>query len=417
MKTSVLTVLGLATLIWPRTAPAQNAVTYWNDIAVTTALAGNSAIPPNSPNGMTLYLAYVHLAIHDAVNAIVHRYRPYGTRLSYSGSASVEAAVATAAYETLRAYFPDQSEKLTAQYIASLSLLPDDGKTDGVNAGLAAADQLIALRRNDGHGAPVPYSYPAVPTPGVWIPTPPAFAAPVTPWMGQMVPFTMSSASQFFPGPPPSLASKEWADDYNQVKALGVMDSPVRTPRQTETGLFWTENTAVQYARALRNLAGARGVDIADTARLFALVWTASADALIGCWNAKFQYSFWRPVTAIRNGGIDGNSATEADPGWTPLGGTPTHPEYPSAHGCFTGAFATSLKSYFGNQRFTFVVSSNVTKTVHEMRTMRELEQEIENARVYAGIHFHHSVTEGESLGIKVAEQTARNFFGPDPGK
>jgi hypothetical protein len=329
----------------------------------------------------------------------------------------VDAAVATAAYQTLRYYFPDQSDRLTAQYNAALGLLPEAGKGDGVNAGLAAADQLIAMRSTDGHGANVPYTYPAMPTPGVWMPTPAAFAPPVTPWMARMVPFTMTSASQFFPGPPPNLASSEWADDFNEVKAMGAVDSTARTPQQTEIGRFTTENTAVQFARGLRNLAGARGLDEGDTARLFAMAWTTSADALIGCWNAKFEYSFWRPVTAIRNGDIDGNADTVADPNWTPLGNSPAHPEYPSAHGCFTGAFSTSLQQYFGDQKFTFIMSSTVTNTVREMHSMRQLRKEVEDGRVYAGIHFRHSVIEGEKLGVKVAEQAFQNYFTPETNR
>jgi hypothetical protein len=169
----------------------------------------------------------------------------------------------------------------------------------------------------------------------------------------------------------------------------------------------------VQYARALRNLAGTLGLDLADTARLFVTVWTNSADALIGCWNAKYSYSFWRPVTAIPNGDIDGNAATVADPAWLPLAITPAHPEYPSAHGCFTGAVANTLKEYFGNPNFLFVVSSTVTNTIHGFQSARELEQEVEDARIYAGIHYHHSVVQGVDLGRKVSEQGFREFFGP----
>jgi hypothetical protein len=417
MKRKLFTLIGLTVLTLPAIALAQNAVTDWNNVATKTAVLGNSAIPPNSPNGMALYLAYVHLAIHDAVNAVEHRYKPYGPPIDAPAGASSEAAIAAAAYTTLKSYFPDQSDALTAQYNCALLLLPDTGRADGVAAGTAVANQLIALRANDGHGANVPYTYPTVPTPGVWIPTPPAFASPVTPWMGQMVPFTMQSASQFFPEPPFSLASAEWVNDYNQVKAFGAANSTVRTPRQTEIALFWTENAAVQYARALRNLAGARALSLADTARLFALVWTSAADALIGCWNAKFQYSLWRPVTAIRNGDIDGNPGTIPDPTWTPLANTPAHPEYPSAHGCFTGAVAGSLKEFFGTPNFTFIVSSTVTNTVHEIRSVRQLVDEVEHARIYAGIHYHQSVVQGDDLGRKVAKQAFREFFEPESGK
>jgi len=417
MKPRLLTAIALTTFILPGIASAQNAVTEWNNIAVMTALPGNTVIPPNSPNGTALYLAYVHLAIHDAANAIGQRYKPYGPAIVAPAGASLEAAVAAAAYTTLQFHFPDQKDMLTTRYKYSLAVLPESGKIDGVSAGRAAANQIIAMRASDGRGANVPYTYPSVPTPGVWIPTPPAFAPPITPWMAQMTPFTMSSASQFLPEPPFPLSSTEWADDYNQIKTLGAINSTVRTAQQREIALFWTDNPSVQYSRALRSLAGARNLDVIETARLFALVWTSAADALIGCWNAKFQYSFWRPVTAIRNGDIDGNDGTVADPDWTPLAPTPAHPEYPSAHGCFTGATAEALNQYFGNQPFTFVVSSAVTNTVHEMRSGDELGLEVQNARIWAGIHFHHAVVQGADLGRKVTQQAFQGFFQPEAGK
>jgi hypothetical protein len=233
--------------------------------------------------------------------------------------------------------------------------------------------------------------------------------------MARMQPFTMRWAWQFLPPPPPPLSSAEWADDYNQVKSVGASNSASRTPEQTEIALFWTENTAFQYARALRNLSTTLGLDLAETARLFALVWTSSADALIGCWNAKYTYSFWRPVTAIRNGDIDGNPNTAPDPAWTPLANTPAHPEYPSAHGCFTGAVANTLKEYLGNRNFAFTVDSTVTNTVHQFQSAKELDDEVQNARIYAGIHYHHSVVQGARIGRKVSQQVVREFFRPQP--
>src|SRR2546428_12314494 len=168
--------------------------------------------------------------------------------------------------------------------------------------------------------ANVPYPPPV--GPGYWLPTPPAFGPPLTPWLGQMVPFTMSSAAQFFPDEgPDALDSQQWIDDYNQVMALGAVNSPVRTPQQTEIGLFWTEHTGQQYARAFRKLAAQQGLDTVQTARLMAMLWAGFADSAIGCWNAKFSFSFWRPVTAIRAGG--GNPALTGDLLWTPLAATP----------------------------------------------------------------------------------------------
>jgi hypothetical protein len=411
MYRSSIMFVAVTTAVLP--ALAQNAVTEWNDIAVTTTLAGNSAIPPNIPNGMALYLGYVHLATHDAVNAIEHRFQSYGPPFNAPAEASAATAVAAAAYLTLQYHFPAQAAMLTAQYNASLAAIPNQGKAEGVMAGFRAAIQIIAMRANDGSGASIPYTYPVAPVAGVWIPTPPAFAAPITPWMGKMVPFTMHSASQFLPDPPPSLSSGEWARDFNQVKEIGAANSTVRTPEQTEIARFWTENTTVQYARSLRNLAAQHGLDLADTARLFALVWTSSADALIGCWNAKYTYSFWRPVTAIRNADLDGDPATAADPAWTPLVNTPGHPEYPSAHGCFTGAVAHTLKEYFGDRNFSFPVTSTVTNTLHDFQSARELEQQVGEARIYAGIHYHTSVVQGIKIGRKVSHQMFREFFKP----
>lgn len=397
---------------------AQNPVLDWNAIAVATALNGNQTISPasNAPGGMSIYLAYTHLAIYDAVSAIDHRFQPYGAGISAPAEASLDAAVISAAYSTLVFYFPDQSASLTMQYTAALSAIPDgQAKDDGVKVGNAAANSIIAMRANDGRGANVPYVYPSVPTPGVWIPTPPAHLPPQTPWAGQMLPFTMTSASQFFPEPPPALTSADWADDYNQVKALGAANSTVRTPEQTEIGLFWTENTSKQYSRALRALAVGHELNSSDTARLFAMVWTAVADAFIGCWNAKYTYSFWRPATAIQNGGIDGNAATIPDPAWLPLGVTPNHPEYPSAHGCLTGALSGILKGYFGTPNVNFTVSSAVFNPphAHTFGSTKDLEQEVEGARIYIGFHYHHSVVQGVVLGQHVANQVLVNFFQP----
>jgi hypothetical protein len=400
-------------------ATAQNPVIDWNAIAITTALYGNQTISPGSsaPGGTTLYLAYMHLAIYDAVNAIDHRFQPYGPEIAAPAGASADAAVISAAYNALVFYFPDQSVSLTAQYVAALSVIPNGpAKDDGILVGKESADAIIAMRAGDGRGANVAYAFPSVPTAGVWIPTPPAHLSPLTPWAGQMVPFTMRSASQFLPDePPPSLSSQDWADDYNQVKALGAVNSTVRTPEQTEIGLFWTEQTSKQYARALRALAVGRALNTSDTARLFAMVWTASADSFIGCWNAKYHFSFWRPVTAIPNGAIDGNPGTVPEPAWLPLGTTPNHPEYPAGHACFTGAVATILKGYFGTPNVNFTVSSTFFNPphVHTFNNTKDLEIEVEDARIYAGFHYHHSVIQGVVLGQHVAQQVLVNFFQP----
>jgi hypothetical protein len=398
------------------TASAQNPVIDWNSTAITAALASTSANAPASSSqpGSILYLSYVHLAVYDAVNAIDHRFQSYGGDISAPADASKEAAAIEAAYRMLINLFPDQATPLNAQYTASLGVIPNGSpKTDGMQVGQAAANLIIALRSGDGRGAAVPYSFPSVPTPGVWIKTPPGFLLPAIPWLSQVVPLTMSSPSQFRPDPPFSLTSSEWADDYNQVKALGAMNSTVRTPEQREIALFWTDHVGSQYSRAFRALAMANNLDISDTARLFATLYTTGADAAIGCWDAKYHYSFWRPVTAIPNGDIDGNPDTIADPSWMPLTTTPNHPEYPSAHSCLTGSFANALKDFFGSPNVTVVVTSTVTGTTRTFTSLKDWTHELEYARIWAGFHYHNSTVQGVGLGKKVSDQISRDFFQP----
>jgi hypothetical protein len=396
-------------------ASAQNPVVDWNAIAVTTALSGNPLISPASTTsgGTSIYLAYMHLAVFDAVNAIDRRFQSYGPVISAPEGASLDAAAIAAAYTTLVYYFPDQAASLTAQYTAALGAIPDGApKTDGILVGQAAANGIISMRLSDGRGANVPYTYPSVPTAGVWIPTPPGFLAPQTPWVGQMQPFTMRNASQFLPDePPPALGSDEWAQNFNETKTLGAINSTVRTPAQTEIGLFWTEQTTRQYARAFRALAIAHALDTSETARLFAMMWAGFADSFIGCMNAKYHFSFWRPVTAIRNAGLAGNPLTVADPTWTPLGVTPNHPEFPAAHGCVTGSVARTLERFFGTDKVTLVVSSTVTNTTHTFTNTEDLEEEIFGARIYAGFHYRHSLVEGFELGHNVVKQMVRHYF------
>jgi len=309
-------------------------------------------------------------------------------------------------------HFPAQQASLDASLASSLAAISDTPAniSAGVAVGEAAAQALINARVSDGLLVNFPYTPPV--GPGFYQRTPTAFAAPLTPWLGQMMPFTMTGAAQFFPDEgPDALDSQQWIDDYNQVMTLGAINSTVRTPQQTEIGLFWTEHTGQQYGRAFRNLATQKGLNTSDTARLMAMLWAGFADSAIGCWNAKFSFSFWRPVTAIRAGG--GNPALTADPNWAPLANTPAHPEYPAAHGCVTGVVSTILEGYFGTPNLQFSVDSLVTHTAHNFTSTSDLMHEVEDARIYAGFHYHHSVIQGRVLGIKVGHQLMQRYFGP----
>lgn len=396
-----------ATLLATR-SQAQNVVTDWNTITSSTVITrGSKAGASSSP-----YFAYASIAVYDAVNAIHHRFQPFYYQGSAPDGTSDEAAAVAAAHRILVNYFPAQQSTLDAQFLASLLAITStpEAKSAGMAAGEAAAAALIEARAGDGLEAPVLY------TPGsglgVWQPTPPAFGPAVFPWLGQMRPFTMTSASQFLPEGPSPLASEDWVDDYNQTRIFGEAHSVVRTPQQTEIGLFWTDNAAIQYTRAFNHLAANYRLDLVETARLIAILWTGYADAAIGCWDAKYHYSFWRPVTAIRAGG--GNPNLTEDPNWTPLGVTPSHPEYPSAHTCVTGAVSSLVSDYFGTHKVHVVVDSHAfTDGVHThvFDDTRDWFDEVFQARIYVGFHFAHSCEQGGTLGRSVAKQLFRRNF------
>ena len=408
MRIRRLTLSFVIALLVAASLSAQNVVVQWNAIASTTIITNAKEASVTSG----VWLAYVHLAVFDAVNAIDHRFQPYLFTANPPAGANKDAAAIAAAHGVLVTYFPSQKPALEAQFAASVAAISDTAAniSAGVTVGESAAQALITARANDGLLANVSYTPPV--GLGFWLPTPPAFGPPITPRLGQMVPFTMSGAAQFFPDEgPDALDSQQWIDDYNQVMTLGALNSTVRTPQQTEIGLFWTEHTGQQYARAFRNLATQKGLGTSDTARLMAMLWAGYADAGIGCWNAKFTFSFWRPVTAIQAGG--GNAALTGDPNWLPLASTPSHPEYPAAHGCVTGAVSTILAGYFGTPNLTFSVDSKVTGNTHTFTSTNDLMQEVEAARIYAGFHYHHSVIQGRVLGLKVGHQLVQQYFRP----
>src|ERR1039457_5975700 len=244
-------------------------------------------------------------------------------------------------------------------------------KTSGVAVGEAAAMAIISARTSDGLEANVTYLPGS--GPGAWIPTPPAFASPVTPWLGQMRPFTMKSAGDFLPDGPTALSSEAWKRDYNLTRLYGGTASTTRSAAETEIGVFWTEHATQQWARTFNSLVTTNNLGVEDSARMLAMFWTGAADAAIGCFNAKYKYGFWRPVTAIPVGG-GGSSGPipspdlTADPTWAPSGGaTPAHPEYPAAHACITGSVSTLIADFFGTTRVTVAVDSKAfTDGLHQ---------------------------------------------------
>jgi len=434
MKTKTLVaaaVLGLVALVLGVARPqasatrsaaatiAPDAALDWNTIAVNTVRA---AAPAKYQIEGLIYMSYVQGAVYDAVTAIKGRYAPYLPVGVVPAGASPRAAVAAAAYTTLAYYFPAQAAGLAAtytNYVAdTLKLVPLASKFAGIEVGAAAAEDMIASRIGDGRDAPVTTPYGVAPQPvGTWVfAPPPSLQSAQTPWAATMRPFLLESSSQFRSPPPPALDSPEYAKDLNETMTLGSATSKVRTPEQTAIGQFWNANVINQYNQLLRDVAAKHGFDLVDTARLLAMGDMVGADAGIGCMESKYHYLLWRPVTAIRAAALDGNPATTADPTWTPLLTTPNHPEYPAAHGCVTAAegevLKTALKTDNIDVDFPGATGGGTTLTTsRHFATVEDLDAQVVEARIYAGLHYRNSVLAGETLGKQVAQYALGKYF------
>jgi hypothetical protein len=383
----------------------------WNEHAAN-AIVSAGQVPPQG----LIRLAMVHTAIYDAVNAIEgYPFDPYGVQPNVELPASPDAATAAAGHAVLVALFPDQQGDLDAKYTASLAEISDGPARDhGILVGQQTAAGILALRANDGRDAQVPYT-PGNRT-GIWVPTPPGLLpgqAPETPYV---MPWTLNSPSQFRALPPTDLTSEGWTRDYNEVKSLGGTTGNTRTPEQTDIGRFWADHPMLQWNRAWSGISLEHELSLTENARFFAMLTTASSDALIACWDSKYFYNFWRPVTAIRAGGRDGNSGTRPDPNWIGQVVTPNHPEYPAAHGCFSGAATEVLKFYFGTDQFDFTIDSKVPDLTSDVRyygSFSQALQEVLDARIYGGMHFRNSSDKGAIIGKQVSHFATKHFFGP----
>ena len=403
----------------------------WNSYAVDAVRAARTldGVPlggaPRAlyqPEGL-IYMAYVEAAVYDAVTKIDHRYRTYHHFEAAAGDASIEAAVAAAAYSTLVYYLGDPSGALAAHYADSIGALPANKQTTrGIAVGQAAAADIEQLRAGDGLDASTgvfgaPFIYDAT-NAGQWQVVPPFVAVGAqTPWVAFMRPFTLQSASQFRAPPQPALGSAQYAADFNETKDYGSATSILRTPTETAVARFWNANVPSQQNQLYRDVAVQHGMDLVDTVHLMAMGSLTVADAGIACFDSKYNYLAWRPYSAIRNADLDGNAATTTDPAWTPLLSTPNHPEYPAAHGCVTSALADVLANALGTQTIDATVwgsaggATTLTTTEH-FDTALELRDEIVNARVWAGLHWRSSVIAGENLGDSVAGWSLSHYFG-----
>ena len=394
---------------------AKNAVVFWNEVADHSIADLGGRGPPVG----SVEAAIVHTAVYDAVNAVCgYRFSPYAVMPEVRHPALSEAAAAAAAHDVLVALYPNQQKELDLKYAEFLDGIPghNRAKLNGIAAGQQAATGILQLRADDGRYAGTPWQPPS-PGPGVWEPTPPGYLPPATPWIRDVTAWTMASPSQFRAPPPPDLNSDVWVRDYQETKAYGGQVSDVRTAEQTDLAQFVGGvgvQGMLQFHDAWRDIAIHQGLSTLDAARLFAMLSTASSDALIGCWDSKYTYAFWRPVTATRAGG--GNPRLEADPNWIGLVITPNHPEYPAAHGCFFGAIVATLQAYFGTDELSFTMTSAAPDLIQPVRQYKSLSQALEdilNARIYGGMHYRSSTEYGSDLGQQVARQMVENFFLP----
>ena len=350
----------------------------------------------------TRVMSMLHIAMFEAVNAIERKYAPYKLTLSADRTTSKDAAAAAAAHDVLLAIYPDQETMLDAALSASLSGIPEsDGKAKGIALGKEAAEGVIALRANDGTGAQE--SYRPHTKAGVYVPT----VTPLFSTFGASTPWVMTSGSQFRPGPPPTLDSETWTRDVNEIRDLGGRNSAARTPEQTTIGRFWFLVGPRTFNPIVRQAAIAKNMDIVDCARLFALASIAGNDALVAVFDAKYQYNFWRPITAIRNADITQNAATPRDELWLPLGDTPMHPEYPCAHCIVSAAVSTVLRNFVGDEFGEFSLTSPTAPgVVRKWSRLQDYSDEVANARIYAGFHYRFSTEVGKDMGKKIGELT-----------
>lgn len=398
-------------------ARAEDPVAAWNQISENAVKAAG-----HPPPVAALDFAIVHLAIYDAVESIDRRYEPYYT-LAPNASGSLSAAAAKAGHDVLVGLFPTQAPMLDQEYAAFLAANGVDPRDPGTAVGAQAAANILALRSNDGRFPPDPPPFIGGTAIGEWRPTPsllpgtpPSSAPGLTPWVATVRPFTMINNSQFRIDPPPDLNSKEWVRDYKEVKSIGSLQSTTRTAEQTDIGYFWADSGPILWQNALRSISANYLHHTGDSARMYALAEIALADAQIACWESKYFYDFWRPITAIRLGDQDDNSRTEADSDWQPLINTPNFPEYPSGHAAISGAISHMLQLFFRSDVLSFQMTTTNTMALQKTRTFTRLsqaEQEVVDARVYVGIHYRNSDTTARAQGRRVSNWVFKHFLRP----
>ena len=411
-------VLGMAACATPRepapsvtvVANQPNVVSFWNDIANKTVLASSAVNTTPEEQRPTFFfdLASVHVAIYDAVVAIEGGYKPFAVKpKAPAAGASTEAAVTAAAYDVLKALFPSRSAVYQAAYEQRLAALPDNAaKALGLALGSEVAAEVVRLRANDGRSVALA-PYVSGTAAGQFRAANPN---PVFRHFPSIKPFALTSLGQFRPAPPPAMSSAAYAAAVNETRALGGTASALRTAEQLEVARFHTEPPPPAVTRNLGRFASSTP-NVGDAARLMAAIYVSFADAIGACFEAKYHYGTWRPVSAIQMADIDGNDATQADPSWTPVLPTPNHPEYPAAHSCTSGSLGEALRYFYRTPNVTFTWDSAVTQTTRTYAGIDAFNAEAGLARIHGGMHFRHSVVASEELGRRVAQWVAERHF------
>jgi len=391
---------------------AANVVLEWNQVFLDTFKADHVL-----PLYFAREAAIVHSAIYDAVNDIDRSYTPFFVDIKAPRGASLVAAAAQAAHDTMVALFPAHQATFDATLAADLAGIPPGTARLGSDVGQAVAQQILAWRSTDGSTAQVTY-VPGT-APGDWQPTPPAFAPAVAPQWGSVTPFCIPSDSAFRAPPPPALTSADYTAAFNEVKSPGAAASTTRTADQSAIARFWygaagTYTVSGYWNQIAQEVAQQQGDSLVQDARLFALLNLAQADASFAAWDTKYTYNFWRPVTAIRAADTDGNPDTVADPTWTPFLATPAHPSYDSGHSAFSAAAAAVLASFFGSDAIPFSLSSDSLPGVtRSYASFSQAAQEVSDSRVYAGIHWRFDVQAGQVMGNEVGDYIVTHFLLP----
>ena len=400
-KTIVGTTLGLLAVLSFAAGAGADVVTDANARAADVA----SRLPATPPAVRTM--AIVQVSVFEAVAAATGRYPSTRAKLQPAPNASPEAAVVAATRAALVKLMPAQQAAIDADFQALLAQVPDGpAKTAGIALGEQAATAIVASCADDGAMAADAYRPHAAP--GVYVPT----VGPAVPHWGARRPWVMARGDQFRPGPPPALTSALWARDYNEIKALGGRTSAQRTPEQTAIAKFWEATAPEVYWPVARSVAAMPGRDLVDNARLFALAAMAMDDGLIAVFDAKYAYNFWRPVTAIRNGDLDGNDATERDGGWRPFIDTPMHPEYPCAHCIVSSSLGAVLAAEIGSGPAPTLSSTSSTAggATRTWATIGDFTKEVAEARIYDGVHYRNSTEVGSAMGRQIGELVVQSL-------